>query len=136
MPSLTGQAVAARARALVGTRFRPQGRSAEHGLDCVGLVAAAADIPVEMIPSGYRLRSQLSETALSTHFGERVRTIDTGEAGEGDVLLVRAGMGQDHFLVLVEGGFVHADAGLGRVVERPGAVPWPMLAAWRIREAD
>jgi hypothetical protein len=69
-------------------------------------------------------------------FGGRVRAIDTSEAGEGDVLLVQTGMGQHHFLVLVKGGFVHADAGLGRVVERPGSVPWPALAAWRIRGAD
>jgi len=26
---------------------------------------------------------------------------------------------------------VHADLGLGRVVERPGAPPWPVLGGWR-----
>ena len=33
--------VEAAARALVGVRFRLHGRGATHGLDCVGLVAAA-----------------------------------------------------------------------------------------------
>jgi hypothetical protein len=66
--------------------------------------------------------------------GEIAR-IEAVEAGSGDILLVQAGPGQHHLVVLVENGFVHADAGLGRVVERPGAVIWPVLAAWRIREA-
>lgn len=136
MPPLTGEAVAARARALVGTRFRAQGRQPEHGLDCLGLVAAAGDIPAAMVPLGYRLRSQVGEAALSMRFGGRVKRVGTEEAGEGDVLLVQAGSGQHHFLVLTAGGFVHADARLGRVVERPGAVPWPVLAAWRINGAD
>ena len=37
--------IVARARALIGTRFRPQGRSAAEGLDCVGLVALAVLSP-------------------------------------------------------------------------------------------
>jgi cell wall-associated NlpC family hydrolase len=127
-----GDAVAARARALVGTRFRAQGRRPEHGLDCIGLVAAAGDLPADMMPSGYTLRSEVPDSALGLRFGGRVTRIETQQAGVGDVLLVRAGALQNHFLVLVDGGFVHADASLGRVVERPGAVPWPALAAWRM----
>jgi hypothetical protein len=65
-----------------------------------------------------------------------VTRIEAGEARAGDVLLVRAGFGQDHFLILVEDGFVHADARLGRVVETPGALAWPVLCAWRIVEVD
>jgi hypothetical protein len=102
----------------------------------VGLVAAVGDLPAEMIPTGYRLRSEVGEAALAMCFGGRVRRIAREDAREGDVLLVQASWVQHHFLVLVEDGFVHADARLGRVVERPGAVPWPVLAAWRIRGAD
>ena len=29
------------------------------------------------------------------------------------------------------GGFVHADAQLRRVVERPGEPPWPVIGIWR-----
>ena len=39
---------AERARALVGTRFRPQGRS-ELGLDCIGLVVATFGLDPEEI---------------------------------------------------------------------------------------
>jgi hypothetical protein len=31
----------------------------------------------------------------------------------------------------VSGGVVHADAALRRVVERQGALAWPLVAAWR-----
>lgn len=128
--------VAARARALVGTRFRPQGRHPEHGLDCVGLVAVAAQVPAELVPTGYRLRSQVPEDVAAFHFAHRADPLDPTEAGEGDVLLVRAGPGQDHFLILTEGGFVHADARLAKVVITPGEVMWPVRAAWRIKEPD
>ncbi|MGS1015580.1 peptidoglycan endopeptidase [Allosphingosinicella humi] len=128
-----GAVVAARARALVGTRFRPQGRRPEHGLDCVGLAGLAAGVPAAELPTGYRLRSEMG--AFEADRLDEAAKIDVAEAESGDILLVQAGPGQHHLLVLVEGGFVHADAGLGRVVERPGAVPWPVLAAWRIREA-
>lgn len=128
------EAVAARARALVGTRFRPQGRRREHGLDCLGLVALASKLPIDLVPTGYSLRSEATEDLLALTFEDRVKRIPPSEAQAGDVLLVRAGAGQSHFLVLLENGFVHADARLGRVVETPGAVVWPVLAAWRIVE--
>ena len=136
MPVTGGEAVAQRARALVGTRFRPQGRRREHGLDCLGLVAAAGNLPAELVPSGYGMRSEAAQDMLSLTLGGRARRIPVSEASEGDALLVQAGPGQHHFLVLLRDGFVHADARLGRVVETPGAVAWPVLAAWRIAETD
>jgi hypothetical protein len=99
----------------------------------VGLAGLAAGIPASELPTGYRLRSEAGAFEAD-RLGPAMK-IDAAEARSGDILLVQAGPGQHHLLVLVEGGFVHADAGLGRVVERPGAVPWPVLAAWRIREA-
>ena len=129
-----GNSVAARARSLVGVRFRPQGRRLEHGLVCVGLVPLAERLPVALVPTGYRMRSEVAEEAMGLDFDGRVEPIALEEARSGDVLLVRTGPGQHHFLVLVENGFVHADARLGRVVETPGAVAWPVMAAWRMRE--
>jgi cell wall-associated NlpC family hydrolase len=129
------EAVAARARALVGTRFRPQGRRPEHGLDCLGLVALAARLPEELVPSGYSMRSEVGEDLLGVDMDGLARLIPPAEAAAGDVLLVRAGAGQSHFIILLKNGFVHADARLGRVVETPGAVAWPVMAAWRIVEA-
>jgi hypothetical protein len=49
----------------------------------------------------------------------------------GDVVLMATGPGQLHFGVWTGEGLVHADAGLRRVVERPGVPPWPVLGMWR-----
>jgi cell wall-associated NlpC family hydrolase len=129
-----GAEAVARARALVGIRFRPQGRQPEHGLDCLGLVAKAAGIPEEEVPRGYRLRSQVPEEAIRSTFGNRVRPIEPQQAGVGDVALARAGAGQHHLLILTGDGFIHADARHGRVVETPGSPEWPLIAAWQVVE--
>lgn len=50
----------------------------------------------------------------------------------GDVLLVRPGPAQVHLLVCArDGRFVHAHAGLRRVVAMPGPHGWPVLRHWR-----
>ncbi len=126
--------IAARARSLIGVRFRPQGRSREHGLDCLGLVVLAGNLPVELVPRRYRMRGEVAEDMLALDLDGRVAAIRPADAGAGDFLLVEAGPGQHHFVVLLENGFVHADAGLGRVVETPGPIRWPVLAAWRAVE--
>jgi cell wall-associated NlpC family hydrolase len=126
------KAVVARARELVGVRFRPQGRRSDQGLDCVGLVAAAAQLPPDLVPCDYAMRDA-APNGLSHHYARYVRSITPGDAKAGDILLVNAGSGQHHFVVLVDGGYIHADGGMRCVVERPGAVPWPVLAAWRVR---
>ena len=48
------------------------------------------------------------------------------EIEPGDVLLVSAGAGHLHAAILTPDGYLHADARLRRVVEVPGAVPWPI----------
>ncbi|MEA1014808.1 peptidoglycan endopeptidase [Sphingosinicella sp. LY1275] len=126
------KSVVDRARALVGVRFRPQGRRPDQGLDCVGLVAAAAQLPPELVPCDYAMRDAAPD-GLSEQYAGHARSIAPGDAAAGDILLVSTGPGQHHFVVLVDGGFVHADIRMRRVVERPGAVPWPVLAAWRVR---
>jgi cell wall-associated NlpC family hydrolase len=126
------KAVVARARELVGVRFRPQGRRSDQGLDCVGLVAAAAQLPPDLVPSDYAMHDAAPD-GLSDLYAPHVRSIAPEEAKAGDILLVKAGSGHHHFVVLVDGGYIHADSGMRRVVERPGPVPWPVLAAWRVR---
>lgn len=117
-------AVEAAARALVGTRFRLHGRDPAHGLDCVGLVAAATG---RGAPTGYGWRSGDA--------GRVAALLDAAFARGGDVpgavLLLRAGPGQLHLAIRVSDGIVHADAGLRRVVWRPGAPPWPVLGYWK-----
>ena len=119
-------AIAAAAVAAVGTRFRLHGRGAE-GLDCVGLVALAlrAGGYAGAVPSGYSLRG--GDWGLLDRLLVRVV-----EAEPGDVLLMAVGSGQIHLGIRTAGGFVHADAGLRRVVERPGMPPWPLIGVWRV----
>ena len=113
------------AAALVGARFRLHGRDPATGLDCVGVVAAATG---EAVPTGYALRGG-DPVRIGALMDARLRRASGRRAG--DVLLFAVGAGQLHLAVASAGGFVHADAGLGRVVERSGVAPWVLLGAWR-----
>jgi cell wall-associated NlpC family hydrolase len=120
--------IVARARACLGARFRPQGRHRARGLDCVGLVAVALDRPA--VRSNYRMRGGVAAEIEVELAGAGLARV--AEASPGDVLVMRAGPGQLHLGIWTGGGLVHADAGLGRVVERPGPPPWPRLSVWRL----
>lgn len=128
---MSGAAIAAAARALVGVPFRLQGRDPVLGLDCVGLVGAAMQAAgyAPMMPGDYGLRFGDDRRADDWARAAGLRPVATGAAG--DMMLVRPGALHRHLLILVPGGFVHAHAGLRRVVETPGAPPWPILRIWR-----
>jgi hypothetical protein len=127
---MDGEEIAARARALVGVRFRPQGRSANEGVDCVGLAVLALGLAAA--PRDYVLRGG-SLAMLEQELAKAgLRRVGAGRAG--DVLVMRAGPAQLHLGILTDAGLVHADAGLRRVVERPGAIEWPVLSRWRLTE--
>lgn len=130
---MSGAAVAAAARALVGVRFRLHGRDAAHGMDCVGVAAAALRGGgwAGAVPSGYALRGGDRAAIVAMLDGHLVRA---DGARPGDVVLVEAGPAQWHLAVRTAAGAVHADAALRRVVERPGSLPWPVVGAWRIRK--
>lgn len=88
------------------------------------------DLPATAARGDYGMRGGSRdelERALDIYFARIART----EADEGDLLLVDAGPAQLHLLILTAAGYLHADAGLRRVVEVPGDVPWPVLSAWR-----
>lgn len=125
-----GDAIVARARALIGVRFRPQGRSRESGLDCVGLAAAA--VGVTAVPRDYGLRGSSPARLAGGLQAAGLRLVDSAKAG--DVLAMAAGPGQLHLAIYSGNGLIHGDAGLKRVVERPGPAPWPVLGIWRMRE--
>jgi cell wall-associated NlpC family hydrolase len=130
---MDGAAVAARARALVGERFRFQGRSSGDGLDCVGLAAAA--LGLGQVKRDYALRgtelARLDE-ALEAYGLNRV---GSGRAEAGDLMVFRPGPAQLHLAVCTGEAFVQADMALGRVVERPLPAPWPLIALWRVEAA-
>jgi cell wall-associated NlpC family hydrolase len=124
---------AARARALVGTRFRPQGRSAD-GLDCVGLVLATFGLATGTVRRNYSLKGDHEaevRRGLAAHF----REIGVRKLREGDVMLMNVAENQVHLAVRTATGFVHAHAGIGRVVETPGLPDWPLLAVYRKRRS-
>lgn len=115
------------ARACVGARFRIHGREPAWGLDCVGVAACAFSLEV---PASYPVRGGtaqqiavlIEQAGLRRHFGE---------PAPGDLLLVRAGPNQLHLMVRTDDGFVHADAGLRRVVEAPSITVGSVVGMWQ-----
>ena len=122
---------AERARALVGARFRPQGRGPE-GLDCVGVILATFGIDPNCVRKDYRIecghRAEL-DAALLQHF----RRVSSRKVAAGDVIVMRPDARQLHLGVRTNAGFVHAHAGMRRVVETPGDPEWPIAGIYRKR---
>lgn len=125
-------AILAEARAVLGVRYRPQGRSPDHGLDCIGVAALAARAGGfrGAIPADYPVRGGDAATLLARFDASGLRRTDA--AAPGDLALFATGPGQCHLVVLTPGGIIHADAALRRVVARPGPPPWPLLGCWRV----
>lgn len=122
------------AEGMIGTPFRLYGREPGYGLDCVGLVSIAllrAGRP-HQVSSGYRLRnSDIRAFIPVIEDAGFARSHDPLEAG--DLVVARPGPGQLHLLVSTSARtFIHAHAGLGRVVETPAPLDWPLLGSWRL----
>lgn len=122
---------AERARALVGTPFRPQGRGV-HGLDCVGLAIETYGVPVESVRRNYRLRGEHAGE-VRDFLSKQFRRVAATRLLPGDLMLMKVAAGQLHLGVRTDVGFVHAHAGLGRVVETPDEPEWPVLGVYRKR---
>lgn len=134
------------ARAMVGVRFRAQGRDTARGLDCVGLVwaAYAAAKVVLCAPQAYPLRGWSGERILTmlaqsglVAVGHPAGLVGRNEARPlcrqvGDVLLCHVGAGQFHLGLGGDDSVIHAHAGLRRVVERPWDADWDAAAIWRL----
>ena len=120
--------VVTRARAAVGTPFRLHGRSIDDGLDCVGLAAFA--LGLDEVATGYAMRRGDADRVASLIAATGLTRVE--DERDGDLLMLRSGPGQLHLAIKVPGGMVHADAGLRRVVERPGTPPWGVLARFRV----
>lgn len=114
----------ARARGLVGTRFRLHGRDAS-GIDCIGVVAHAHGLTV---PSGYAMRSddraRLEQALVELGFAS------TASRRAGDVVVLQPGPVQLHLGLWTGDALIHADALLRCVVETPGTPRWPVLSTW------
>ena len=130
---MTGPELAEAAEALEGAPFRLHGRDPATGLDCIGVLVASLEAcgQAAPMPSGYRLRTrslpELGEVAQACGFA----LVDAG-IEPGDILLVKAGPCQFHFLLAARRNrYIHAHAGLGRVICSDGPPPWPVIHHWR-----
>lgn len=130
---MTGADLAEAAEALVGTRFRLHGRDPATGLDCIGLLTAAMaavgrDIAV---PTGYSLR--LSGLAQWLPDPAALGFAVTGAPSRpGDLVMLRVGAGQFHLAIAGHQCWVHAHAGLRRVVRQPDLPSGEILYQWRL----
>lgn len=128
-----GAAIAEAAQSLVGTPFRLHGRDPRFGLDCIGVASVAllraglANNP----PQGYRLRGH-DLAGWENLISQNGLAQGSAPVQPGDLLIVRPGPAQLHILVATDHGhFVHAHAGLRRVVIMPGPSPWPIAQILR-----
>ena len=126
--------IVAAARDLIGAPFRLHGRNVRTGVDCIGLAVLSLERAghrrVTMLaPERYSIRggrpADFAESLMRAGL-RRART-----ARPGDLVLVEADVAQFHLMIATGSGHVHAHAGLGLVVEMPGASPWPVLGNWR-----
>ena len=120
---------AGRARALVGMPFRLQGRSTQ-GLDCVGV--AAEVFGLAGVRRNYRMRGDHADE-IRAFLGRDFRRVPATRIRRGDLMLMRLAHDQLHLAVKTDAGFVHAHAGLRRVVETPGMPGWPLIGVYRRR---
>ena len=135
-PAVTGQQakVAQSALDLIGVPFLLHGRSADAGLDCVGLVGLCLSAVGKdaAVPTDYRLRGQHSVRACA-YFDERqFSRVSDASMVAGDIVLLQPGVRQIHLAVVTHAGAVHAHMGLGRVVATPLPLPWRTIAQWRL----
>jgi cell wall-associated NlpC family hydrolase len=142
MTSKAGRFAAA-AEALLGTPFKLHGRDPRSGLDCVGLVASALSQINDQVevPKHYRLRQ--SSIARQIRFANRngLQSVDTSQPEfkilRGDCLLVKPGPAQHHLMIASsQTAFIHAHAGLGKIVRQPAPLSWPLLRVWRLQRTD
>ncbi len=91
----------------------------------------ASGIDEARVRRNYCLRASDPETVNGEFDACGFVRLEPGDAEPGDLLLVRAAPVQLHIVILTDAGYLHADARLRRVVEVAGAVPWPVLSAWR-----
>lgn len=131
---MSGAALAGAAAQLVGVRFRLNGRNPDSGLDCIGLLdAAMARIGRPLVlPAGYPLRLSSLHCWLPNPAHCGFAEVD-GQAQPGDVVLLVPGPGQFHLAIAgPEAGWIHAHAGLRRVVCQPQIPHGRIIHHWRL----
>ncbi len=113
------------ARRCVGSPFRHQGRSPEHGMDCVGLIVYVSKslglsdfdmVDYKKIPR----QKAISRIAREAGFAEK----SISEMKPGEVVILRMGKYLEHAAILSDRGIIHACEKFGRVVEHGLDAEW------------
>ncbi len=101
-------------------------------MDCIGLLADALESVgfKGTIPANYGLRGNFEETAQAFFQAESFMAADRHVPFLGEFAIAIIAPRQMHFIIYANDGFVHAHAGLRRVVLTPGPSPWPLLGRW------
>jgi murein DD-endopeptidase / murein LD-carboxypeptidase len=115
----------------LGVPFRLHGRLPGEALDCVGLVAVAlGDIATQPVPIHYSLRGDFLEL-VAGFFTQKIFQECGAAFQDGDIVAVRTAPSQLHLIICASDGFVHAHAGLRKIVFTSGSPLWPVLGHWR-----
>ncbi|MFM5947925.1 MAG: hypothetical protein ACKOPM_01665 [Novosphingobium sp.] len=135
---MSGTALAQAARELIGVRFRLHGRDPATGLDCIGLLEASLARlgRAVRLPGGYRLHLASLDGWLpdvaACGFANGTLPVEPG-----DIVLLQPATGQFHLAIAGTGvEWIHAHAGLRRVVATPEIPAGPILHHWRLRPAS
>ncbi len=140
MPTTIFEHMSARARETGAINL---GQGFPEGPGPVEVLQAAADALLTRssqyppMPGLIELRTALADQyagrqGLDLSPQDNIGTSGATEAIAASLLaLVRPGPLQLHLMIGTGAGFVHAHAGLGRVVEMPGVSPWPVIGWWR-----
>jgi hypothetical protein len=129
------QKIANRALSQLGVPFRLHGRSKGVALDCVGVVAFAIEpyLGGRSVPENYPMRGDFLNKVNDVFAALPFLSQAVGSATvAGDILLAEVGPSQLHLVVVTEDGWVHAHAGLRRVVLSMPQTDWAIIRHWRL----
>lgn len=132
--SATAAEFAAAALQLAGSPFRLHGRDPATGLDCVGVCVAALHAIGRKVsvPTSYGLRNAKLDS-FATVLSDAGLGVADGAPRPGDIVLLRLSAVQFHLMIAVpDGCFIHAHAGLRRVIKSPGPNVHPVMGHWRL----
>lgn len=135
---MSGLALAIAARGLVGAPYRHNGRDPATGLDCLGVLDAALTAIGRAAPLPARNAMHRRGDPDVAGLAKACGLVDaSGRVAPGDVLLVRCSPLQLHGLLAVGADrFVHAHAGLRRVVLGPCDPTWSIVRRWRVGDGQ
>lgn len=104
-----------RAAHLVGTLFRPQGRDPATGLDCLGLVICAFQLPFTEVPT-YR-STDGCWPSVEREVARWFKSVGQSALKNNDLAVFQLTR-SFHFGVISGAYLIHADASLGKVAAR------------------